>query len=46
MFTSACLSRGIPRVAADIVAKHGECAHVGGRRGKYPKVLPGDVVAV
>lgn len=46
VFTSACLSRGIPRVAADIVAKHGRRAHVGERRGKYLKVLPGAVVAV
>lgn len=46
VFTSACLSREIPRVAADIVAKHGGRTHVGERRGKYPKVLPGSVVAV
>lgn len=46
VFTSACLSRGIPRVAADIVAKRGGRTHVGDRRGKYPKVLPAAVVAV
>lgn len=46
VFTSARLSRGIPRVAADIVAKRGGRTHVGERRGKYQKVLPGAVVTV
>lgn len=46
VFTSACLNRGIPRAAADIVAKRSGHAHVGERRGKYPKVLPGAAVAV